>query len=509
MEAAPSMPLPDAVPEPGQEREGVFGLRATIDRAPIGIAHFDSSGQFLLVNDRLCEILGFTRDELLARTFQQITFPEDLPHCLELTAQLARGEIRVYKVEKRFVSRDGCAVWTRITVSAVRRSDGSPAFFIGVAEDISGQIAAQEAQRNAEERLRTALSASLIGTFRFDVRRNALDWADGLERLFGNVQNTTLEEFFAMIHPDDRARVMESYVSSAGEGADFEEDFRVIWPDGSIHWLHDRGQTVAGADGEPHYIIGAITDITTQKKLEVDRMAAEERRKQMLAFVAHDLRNPVQTIVMSASSIVELNLTDEQRGRQLDIIKRSAWRMDRLIGDLLDASSIEAGTFAVRRERVLVPDLLAEIVDAFEGRAHACGVALSCEIDPRVSPIKGDRERLVQLLSNLVANALKFTRPGGRVSLFARQVDRHVEIAVEDTGIGIRAEHKAKVFDRFWQADRVAGGAGLGLMIAKGIAEAHEGEIILDSTFGQGTTFYVRLPHLEVKRRGAKGNRAR
>src|SRR5262245_38285210 len=168
-----------AMTRDGRAHETPAGLRATIDHAPIGLAQFDVAGRFLHVNDRLCEILGCTRDQLVDRTFQEITFPEDLPHCLELTARILTGAIPSYCVEKRFVRPDGSIVWTRITVSAVRGADRAVEFLIGAAEDISEQIAAAEALRTAEERLRAALDASMIGTFRWDVQRNVLDWADG------------------------------------------------------------------------------------------------------------------------------------------------------------------------------------------------------------------------------------------------------------------------------------------------------------------------------------------
>jgi PAS domain S-box-containing protein len=130
-------------------------LRATIDLAPIGIAQFDLDGRFLYVNGRLSEILGCARADIINRTFQELTFPDDLPRCLELTSRLAANEIPQYQLQKRFVSPSGAVVWARITVSAVRRADGSVKFFIGAAEDISEQVAAEQARRTAEERART------------------------------------------------------------------------------------------------------------------------------------------------------------------------------------------------------------------------------------------------------------------------------------------------------------------------------------------------------------------
>src|SRR5688572_23000090 len=613
------------------------GLRATIDLAPIGLAQFDVDGRFLHVNDRLCSILGCDRAEIESRSFHEVTFPDDLPHCLELSARLAANQIPDYCLEKRFVRPDGSMVWVRITVSAVRRRDGGVAFFIGAAEDIT----AAEALKTAEERLRTALAASGIGTFRFDVRRKALDWADGLSRVFGTGDNVTLDEFFSVMHPDDRPHVVAAYARSTAEGVDFEEEFRVIWPDGSVHWLHDRGQTVPGADGKPLYILGAITDISNHKRMEevlaerdaqlrdrevryrkaldvenigviffdndhgitgfndafgrmsgyasvdvaaartswhdlayepreaaaadagefaatgriapreleftrpdgsrwwglvtatrvgdsegvrfvVDitarKLAEREReamlrreqrarneaeratgiREQVLGFVAHDLRNPLQAVVLAASALLEMPLSEEQRSRRAAVIKRCARDMDRLIADLLDASRIEAGTFAVRLERVSVPALVSEVFERFQEQARAADVRLVAEIEPHVGTIDGDGQRLAQAMANLLNNSLKFTPPGGCVSVSAQTGPRAIELAVRDTGCGIAPENLSMIFDRFWQANRLTGGAGLGLAIVKGIIESHAGEISVESVPGAGTTFRVRLPCREA-----------
>ena len=737
--------------------DSLLGLRATIDLAPIGLAQFDGAGRFLLVNDRLCDILGLTRDDVLARTFQEIASPDDLTHCLELTDQLAANEIPNYLIEKRFIRPDGSVVWARLTVSAVRRPDATVAFFIAVAEDITQQVDTAQAVTTTEERLRTAIGVSAIGTFRFDLRRNALDWADGLERVFGAGANTTLEQFFEVMHPDDREQVMASYTKSVTEGVDFEEEFRARWPDGTTHWLHDRGRTVLGEDGRPHYIVGAITDITNHKRMAevisqrdaqfltlantipqmawsanndgsrswyndrwldytgcsleemqgfgwmrmhesedvaravltaqrtafaagsiwedtirlrgrngeyrwflsrampvrgadgtitqwfgtntdiTDRLDAEHQlrerenryrkaldvenigviffdnrhhvtginnafarmsgytlaeltdgafrwqdlaadargiadvgaddfdltgrtapwelelrhkdgtrwwglitatrvseaegvhfvldvtvrknaereredvlrreqaarnqaehatmvRQQVLGFVAHDLRNPLTAIAGSASALLELPLSTEQRINRIEVIKRCAGDMDRLIADLLDVTRIEVGTFHVRREQVEVPRLVSEVVEGLQEQARSQKVQLLSEIEGDAPLLEGDRQRLAQALSNLVINAIKFTPAGGRVLIGARQEPSHLDIVVEDTGCGIAPENLPSIFNRFWQANRTSGGAGLGLAIVKGIVESHHGQIHVESALNRGTTFRVRLP---------------
>jgi PAS domain S-box-containing protein len=731
-------------------------LRTMIDLAPIGLARFDREGRFLYMNDRLCEMLGCTRQFALERTFQELTFPDDLARCLELTGRLAEGAFPRYTIEKRFVRPDGSVVWARVTVSAVRDNAGAVQFFVGSAEDVSEAVANAEAQRQAEARLRTSLDAAAVGAFIFDVRLNTLEWSHGLGRLFGDSGKRTLEEFFAAMHPDDLPQVTAAYGRSAREGVPYEDEYRVIWPDGSVHWLHVRGDVTRGADGRPSCIVGAAADITGRRRLEsavrareaefatladnisqlawmaqpdggrtwynrrwfeytgqtrdqalglgwakahdpdlaeevlnsqrasfargetwervvrlrrhdgqyrwflvraipvrddagtivywlgtntdiTDRKLVEEMlterearlrraldvenigvmffdnqyritavnrafsrisgyatneavgrilwedvtatgdsrgldgrsvefekagrtapseeefvrpdggrwwglvtenrigpnegvkfvlditarkaaeaaladtlrrehsareraegearlREQVLGIVAHDLRNPTHTIFMAAGVLAELPLSAAEREQQFALIRRSAMRMERLIADLLDVSRIKAGTFSVQETDVRAEAVCADVGEIFAGQAKDAGLTLTSDVEPGLPVFKADAQRLVQLLTNLVGNATKFTSRGGSIVIQARRRRSDLEFVVRDTGRGIASEDLSAVFDRFWQAERGGSGAGLGLAIAKGIAEAHGGRIEVTSTLGAGTTFTVTLP---------------
>jgi signal transduction histidine kinase len=221
---------------------------------------------------------------------------------------------------------------------------------------------------------------------------------------------------------------------------------------------------------------------------------ATRARDAVLGIVAHDLRNPLNAIAMSAA-ILEEGVPEDRRARQVGIIRRSAKAMEHLIRDLLDVTTIEAGTFAVRREPLEIAALLEEAREQLEVLARSRDIALTCSVGRGLPAVAGDRHRLAQVLSNLLGNALKFTPSRGRVRLLARREGADVEIAVEDTGPGIPPEHLARVFDRFWQAERASGkGAGLGLAIAKGIVEAHGGTIRIESGRAGGTTVRFTLP---------------
>jgi two-component system, sensor histidine kinase and response regulator len=231
------------------------------------------------------------------------------------------------------------------------------------------------------------------------------------------------------------------------------------------------------------------------ERLAREAEGATRARDELLAAVSHDLRNPLGTIYTSATLVLEADLAREVLERQIHIIRRSAERMNRLIGDLLDASRMEAGGFAVRPVPESPETLVREAAELMDPLASEKRQQLDVQLEDGLPRVMADRSRALQIFSNLVGNALKFTPEGGRVTLAAEAADGGVRFSITDTGPGIDAEHLPLIFDRFWQG--VAGGsegAGLGLTIARGIVEAHGGTIGVDSTPGQGTTFHFVLP---------------
>ena len=222
---------------------------------------------------------------------------------------------------------------------------------------------------------------------------------------------------------------------------------------------------------------------------------AVDAREQVLKIVSHDLRNPLHTISMTASLLLEGQGSDEQRQRQLMIIRRAGERMNRMIQDLLDVAKLEAGRLAIATREVEVRTLLEEAGEMLRPLAAERSLALETRIGPDVRTVEADPGRVLQALSNLVGNAIKFTSPGGRITIRADRAQAGgVQCAVADTGGGIPPEQLPKIFGRFWQPDPAdRRGIGLGLAITKGIVEAHGGRIWVESRVGEGTTFYFTV----------------
>lgn len=235
-----------------------------------------------------------------------------------------------------------------------------------------------------------------------------------------------------------------------------------------------------------------------ERRAREEAEAARRSRDDVLGIVSHDLRNPLSTIAMAAYLLgdADIDLTPEQQAKQLEIIQRSARRMNRLIQDLLDAARIEGGRFAVSARCEDTRALANEAYEAFREVAAQEHLQLECQVATDLPRCCLDRDRILQVLSNLLNNAVKFTPAGGRITLSAaRSESGGCCFAVSDTGAGIDANQLPHIFDRFWQAKRTAHmGSGLGLAIAKGIVDAHQGRIWVRSIVGAGSTFSFELP---------------
>jgi signal transduction histidine kinase len=217
-------------------------------------------------------------------------------------------------------------------------------------------------------------------------------------------------------------------------------------------------------------------------------------QEEMVGVVSHDLRNPVAAIKMLSRALLG-GQDGDSRNQNLALIAEAADQMDTLIRDLLDVNSLDAGKLRIAKEPIEPSALLKEALRTLQPLVSEKEIALDVQIEPGLPRVLADTERIHQVLSNLVGNAIKFTPKGGKIVIAARSNDQTVTVSVADTGSGIREEHLSKVFDRYFQSTRTnRQGAGLGLAIAKGIVEGHGGKIWIESRAGEGTTARFTLP---------------
>jgi signal transduction histidine kinase len=234
-------------------------------------------------------------------------------------------------------------------------------------------------------------------------------------------------------------------------------------------------------------------------RLYLESQQAVHAREEVLAIVSHDLRNPLHTVMLAASLLQTSERIAAEDREQLDIIDLSAKRMQRLIEDLLDLTRLEGGSqLPIEPAPLDVESLFGETNELFKSQAAKGEITLRYDTGDGAGPVYADRHRILQVLSNLIGNAMKFTPPGGLITYRAELSGRNVQITVADSGPGIPKENLGDIFNPYWQAKRTARlGAGLGLPIAKGIVESHGGRIWVESEPGEGTRFHFTLPMVE------------
>jgi two-component system, sensor histidine kinase and response regulator len=236
----------------------------------------------------------------------------------------------------------------------------------------------------------------------------------------------------------------------------------------------------------------AEADMRRMEALKQKAEAATRARDDVLATVSHDLKNPLGTIYTSAALLLDMEMSPDAQKRQLGIIRRTAQRMDRLIQDLLDVSRMEAGQFSVEPMPESAHSIVLEAKELLGSIAAAKGIELVTALPSGDIPVHADRHRVLQVFSNLIGNAVKFTPGGGTITISVEEQAEFVSFAVADTGSGIGEADLPRIFDRFWHGSE-GGGSGLGLAIVRGVIEAHGGQV--SATSGDtGTTFQFTLP---------------
>jgi PAS domain S-box-containing protein len=372
-------------------------------------------------------------------------------------------------------------------------------------------------------RLIEAQQVAQVGSWEWDVATNALWWSEEMCRIFGLPQApTTYEDYMTRVHPSDRALTHEAVARASQSGAPFTFQHRILRADGAVRTLHAEGRIVLDADGQAMRMVGTGHDIT-------ERIAAEEQRAQLfieqarrreaeqashakdqfLATLSHELRTPLNVAVgwahmLRGADPVEGGVAsharpwDHRRSAAVETIYRNLQLLAQLVSDIMDASRIASGAFRIEAGEVELTTLIREAVETVRHVPQARSMTVEMRIPVEPVRVSGDARRLQQVVWNLLANAVKFGREDGRVTISLTYGPSSAEIIVEDDGPGIDESFLPHVFDEFRQADptpsRTHGGLGLGLSIARNLVELHGGSITAANRSGGGAVFTVRLP---------------
>lgn len=504
-----------------QQSEEQF--RAFFELAGMGAVQVEvETGRLIRVNDRYCEITGYSREELLATTVRQLTHPEDQTADWALFSRMVRGEMMEYNTEKRYLRKDGKVVWVQVAATAVCDPRGKPLWSFGFVQDITQRKLAEEALHRSEEQLSAILQNTNTGIFLLSSDNRVIHvnrrWEELLRLKNKDVQGRSIYEFLpheiASTCEENNRRVIATRAPITVEDV-------AILPDGPHNYSITHTPLFDAATGNVWGIVGVSTDVTAQKTMEntlrdaMDKLGKvneqlEERVTErtasledsvkslegVLYHVAHDLRAPLRamhsfTQLLLESCAPKLDPIGEEYAK---IILGASKKMDLLIHDLLDYGRL--GCQSVHLASVDLKILVNRLVKGLQNEANNGQTCI--QVDQPLPKVWADSRILEKVLTNLISNGLKFVPAGvtPRIHIWAELGERTVQLYIEDNGIGIAPEYQERifrVFERLHACEDPYPGTGIGLAIVKKGMERLRGRVGVESRPGAGSRFWLEL----------------
>lgn len=492
-------------------REGEYQLITSNQHNIVSTA--DISGRIMSVNDKFCEVSGYSREELIGKNHRILksghhpdSFYKDMWQTIS-SGQVWHGTICNY-------NKNGEEYWVESTIVPFLDEKGKPYKYVSARTDVTLVI-------QSEERLERSQNFANIGTWDWNIETGDLFWSDRIWPLLGydkEVTEATYEIFMAAVHPDDRQLVSDAVTRCVENGTEYNIEHRIVWPDGSIHWLHESGNIIRNKDDKPGHMLGVVQDITIEKETEQTLITAREEaekanraKSRFLSSMSHELRTPLNAI-MGFGQLLEIEMTstlNESQQENVSEILKAGGHLLELINGVLDLAKIESGRIDFSIETVVLGGVIFESLQLIMPLAQKRGIELSLTLNgidvsfeqllQQRHAVRADRTRLRQVLLNLLSNAVKYNCENGKLSIACCQKENtQTRISITDTGEGIALEQQGqlfKAFSRLGAEQTEIEGTGIGLVITKNIVELMGGSIGVESQPGKGSTFWVELPN--------------
>lgn len=499
-----------------EQREAEQALRGTeerlrlhVDNSPLAVVEWDADFRVRSWTGEAERMFGWSADEVLGKqpTDWAFVHEEDATDVAQIIQGLMSGEVSRNVSPNRNYCKNGEVLYCEWYNSVLRDEDGRLRSVLSLVHDVTVRQHTEMMLRESEERFRTL--ADNISQFAWMADENG--WVFWYNQRWYDYTGTTLEQMqgwgWTMVHhPDHVERVVKRIQHSWDTGEVWEDEFPLRGRDGSYRWFLSRALPIRDENGKIVRWFGTNTDITDQRnaqdelrKLAARLSEADRRKDEFLATLAHELRNPLAPIrtgleLMKRSGNDPV-LREEVRGT----MERQTEQLVRLVDDLLDVSRITLGRLKLKRNRVMVQDVIHRAVETARPLVDEARHELRLTIPEKPSFVQGDPHRLAQVLSNLLNNAVRYTPSGGRIALAVAEREGEVVITVQDNGIGVPPAMLDQIFEMFTQvesdSDATPSGLGIGLTLAKSLVELHGGRIRVDSPgAGRGCTFGIHLP---------------
>jgi PAS domain S-box-containing protein len=466
----------------------------------------DPQGHVKTWNAGARELKGYAPEEIIGRHFSTFYTEE-----ARVTGWPAH-ELKVATTEGRFedegwrVRKDGSRFWANVVITAMRDpTSGSLVGFAKITRDLTTRRAWEEQLRQSEERFRLLIEGVLdYAVYMLDPEGRVTSWNTGAQRMTGYTRDEVQGKHFSQFYPPDAITAGEPWAELAtarlkgraeNEGWRVRKDRTRFFARVIVTALHD-------SEGRLRGFAKVTQDLSTRERAqELERTS--QHISEFIAILAHELRNPLAPIHAAVSVLERTQADAAKQAAMRELIARQASYLTRIVDELLDVSRATRGTLTIEPRDCDVAEVIERAVEMVRPEADRFHQTLTVASPAAPLQTRGDCDRLVQLLSNLLTNAVRFTPPGGHITVRVRAQANQIEIAVADTGRGIADEDLQGIFGLFVQGkeavNRAGGGLGVGLALARRIAELHEGTIEARSGGpGKGSEFTVRLPMHQV-----------
>jgi PAS domain S-box-containing protein len=476
-----------------QHREAEW--QAMSEASPLGIFRADADGDYVYANPRYEQLFGITAEGAADGGWLAVVHPEDRSRVDGDWKAVVGMQSAKMVCTYRVLRPGGPMIWVTASVALIREDNGITGY-VGIVEDVTERRQATEALLKSRERLGMALEGSNLALFDWDIASGEVRLSEQWQLMRGGDKMetvTTIGELQSQVHPDDLSRLQQSLVPVLkGNTRFYEIQHRVRNIHGDWRWILSRAKvSERDESGKALRLVGTNADITSVK--EIERL-----KNEFISTVSHELRTPLTAIIGSLSLIREMGAGfNEDAATFLDMAYQNSERLSALINDVLDLEKIESGQMTLDLQPLQLREVLEKAVHINLPYAEVHRTRLHLLPGPEFN-VTADPDRLMQVLTNLISNAAKFSLDDGEVEISAEQRGAVVRVAVRDHGAGIPENFRNLIFQRFERVDnsdsRKKGGTGLGLSISKALVERMNGKIGFESEVGKGSTFYFDLP---------------
>ncbi|MCG6141013.1 MHYT domain-containing protein [Leptospira mtsangambouensis] len=487
-------------------------LRAIIETAADAIVMINTKGIIQEFNITAEQMFGWKAKEIIGKNVK-ILMPDPFQreHDNYLSNYLKTGEAKIIGVGRETIAirKDGTTFPIRLAIGHTKLPQDD--VFVGLISDISERIIIENALKENEEQLKSFIQNIPGVVYRCfaDEHWTSIFMSDAIFTLSGYPAEDFLEPkrirtFSEIIHPEDRSHVFNLIQNAIDTSDTFVLNYRIIQKSGDIRWVLEYGGLVFDEEKKVKYLDGVILDNTDRRMIEEALIESKEKAEMaaitkttFLANMSHEIRTPMNAIIGFTEVLLAGDLLENQKNH-LETVKNSAKSLLRLLNDVLNSAKLDRGAVELETIDFSLYSLVDQVCSAMGMEARKKGLEFQSHLDPNLEDYyKGDSLRIRQILTNLLGNAIKFTKEG-LIQLEITKKDSEVLFHIQDSGIGIAEDRMEKIFEPFTQADvsmsRKFGGTGLGTTISKQLVELMKGKIWVESKLGVGTDFYFSLP---------------